>query len=84
MADERPVIISDLGGVIYSFDAGFDDVAHAAAFEKMLESYATDPNFSDVLRKYREGDIFPALAAEREAVFGFFNDSPRRKLIGLF
>ena len=67
--NDKPVIISDLGGVIYSFSPLFHPKEHEDKFIAALRDCSDrEARFHDVLRQYNEGKLDLALEAEKEAV----------------
>lgn len=65
----KGVVVTDLGGVIYSFDPKFSPEGYEERFVEALQWYSQNsPKYRDVLSLYQEGDIKLALNVEKEAV----------------
>lgn len=66
---DKGVVITDLGGVIYSFDPNFSPEGYEEQFVATLQWYSQNlPKYKDVLNLYEKGDIQLALEVEKEAV----------------
>lgn len=75
----RSVTVTDLGGVIYSFDPKFSPEGYEERFVEALQWYSKNsPKYRDVLSLYQKGDIKLALNVEKEAVIKAL-DNPNDK-----
>ena len=71
----KPTIVSDLGGVIYSFSKSFNPVEHEDNFVATLSRYSKNyPKYKQVLENYNNGNLRLALDIEKEAVIKGVNN----------
>lgn len=74
MQNSKEVVITDMGGIIYSFSKTFDPIEHEKVFNTNLAWYAqNEERFSNVLEKEKIGDIELALEAEKISIKKWFN-----------
>lgn len=72
--NNKPIIISDLGGVIYSFSKTFNPEEHEGKFVAALKWYSENkPKYKNVLAEYNNGNLHLALDIEKEAVIKGLN-----------
>lgn len=79
--NNKPVIISDLGGVIYSFSKTFNPDEHEEKFVAALKWYSeNEPRYKNTLTEYGNNNLFLALDIEKEAVIEGLNKKGERTL----
>jgi hypothetical protein len=85
MAKKFPVIISDMGGVMYSFSESFDSIEHEEIFNRNLYWYSqNEPRFAQVLEKVKQGDYEPALEVEKIAIKKWFKHSEDQGVLPIY
>ncbi len=58
MNNGKPIFISDLGGVIYNYDADFNPEKHSERFQRTVAWYASHiPVYHNALQQYENGDV---------------------------
>lgn len=72
--NNQPTLITDLGGVIYSFSKTFNPEEHEGKFVAALKWYSeNEPKYKNVLEDYNNDDLCLALDIEKKAVIEGLN-----------